>query len=202
MNSTTETGRDEKSSSELKAEVDATINRLDQGLSELKSKMTPGRVIDEAILRGREDSLKGTIDHLRNNPIGTTFLGLGTLLLMGDQSHVTGEDRLRYFAQQSAAIAQDAVDSAKETLSDLKEETREEFASVPSGEFRPLAIAALGLGLGTVLGSSLPVDPNAPALADASDVRAMANEVQAAMKESSRRFLGLLADELTQKTFH
>lgn len=246
MNSTTETGREEKSSTELKADVDAAIAKVDQDLDALRTEMTPGRIIDDAILRGRRNDLRTTVNHLRNNPIGTTFLGLGTLLLMEDEGHISGEDRLRHFAQHSASIAQEAAQKAREVSEDVGKKTKEKLeeaksvvaekvdsikattgealedvknaapeaerlgqqardmaSKLASPEYRPVAIAALGLGLGTVLGSSLPPEPSS-AQQEAVDINAseIANEVQRALKESSRRFLGILADELTEKTFH
>ena len=76
---------------ELKNQVLNDIQRVKDDLQEIKRRATPGQIIDDVIFSRREYGTEGTFDLLKANPIGTTFLTLGTLMLMENDAHHTWE---------------------------------------------------------------------------------------------------------------
>ncbi|MFP5385534.1 MAG: hypothetical protein ACLGHN_05605 [Bacteriovoracia bacterium] len=80
-----------KSSNELQKEVHKEIRNVKRDLDEIQGRLSPGQIIDDAIFYPHGRSLGSTFDHLKRNPVGTTFLSLGTILLMEDETHKTYE---------------------------------------------------------------------------------------------------------------
>ena len=108
-----------KSTEELKNQVLSDIEKVKDDFREIKERMTPGQVIDDAIFyRGRREPGE-TFAHLRANPIGTTFLTLGTLLLMEDEQHRSFES----LAKDQAAVVKDKVAEKKDQISARVSET-------------------------------------------------------------------------------
>lgn len=91
-----------KSSDELRREVQNQINTIDNDITQIQSRLTPGQLIDHALFSRADLSIAQKFTYLKNNPVGTAFLSLGTLMLM------EGEANQTYEAQ------------AKEKLSSLK----------------------------------------------------------------------------------
>ena len=77
--------------SELKQQVLNDIQRVKDDFKEIKRRATPGQIIDDVLFSGRSFGSEGTFDLLKANPVGTTFLTLGTLMLMENDSHQTWE---------------------------------------------------------------------------------------------------------------
>lgn len=85
-----------KSTKELKQQVLSDINKVKDDFKEIKERMTPGQIIDDAIYYRRGAGDPGeTFTYLKQNPVGTTFLTLGTLLLMEDEQHRSFETLAR-----------------------------------------------------------------------------------------------------------
>lgn len=95
-----------KSTEELKKQVLSDIDKVKDDFQEIKERLTPGQVIDDAIYyrRGKGDPAE-TFAYLRANPVGTTFLTLGTLLLMEDEQHRSFET----LAREKAVLMKDRV---------------------------------------------------------------------------------------------
>ncbi|MBC76776.1 MAG: hypothetical protein CME64_12245 [Halobacteriovoraceae bacterium] len=106
-----------KTSEQLQKEVHGQIDKIGRNIDYAKSRMSPGAILDDAIFYPHGQSLSDTYTHLKNNPMGTMFLSLGTLLLMEDQQHVTYERRLR--GQGGAAVDKGKVryEHGKENIS-------------------------------------------------------------------------------------
>lgn len=86
---------DRKSTEELKQQVLQDIKKVKDDFEEIKQRMTPGQLIDDAIFYRSGRSPAATFDHLKTNPVGTTFLTLGTLLLMENENHQSYESMAR-----------------------------------------------------------------------------------------------------------
>ena len=114
MNSNYTTNR--KSTEELKQQVLQDIKKVKDDFEEIKQRMTPGQLIDDAIFYRSGRSPAATFEHLKTNPVGTTFLTLGTLLLMEDENHRSYESMAREKAHVVTDKVGNAVHSAQETI--------------------------------------------------------------------------------------
>lgn len=103
-----------KSSDQLKREVDQQIYKVRNDLDALQGRLTPGQFIDDAIFHKQGRNLGSTIEFLKQNPVGTTFLSLGTILLMEDENHLTMERNARL----KATTVKDSVKSVSATIRD------------------------------------------------------------------------------------
>jgi hypothetical protein len=202
-----------KSSKELKREVLNELDKVEKDLDHIESKMTPGQIIDSALFAGPNIRLADTLERLKANPIGTSFLTFGTLLLKEDETHQSYESHLKketsdMVDKSKAKIqmrsaekqrekdmtpsrsditqnnihnkveglkdqAHQAKESAQAKLNEMKEKTSTGMNSLRSssenlklkaqegvhkvGHLEPLTYVALGLGLGSLTGASLPV---------------------------------------------
>lgn len=105
-----------KSSDQLKKEVDKEIRNVKRDLDEIEGRLSPGQIIDDAIFYPHGKNLRSTIDHLKRNPVGTTFLSLGTILLMEDESHQTYEARSRSKITSARTSVNEKVSSLKSSV--------------------------------------------------------------------------------------
>lgn len=80
-----------KTSAELKDQVIRDIQKVKDDLSEIQKRMTPGQIIDDALFYRGVKSPSETFHMLKANPVGTTFLTLGTLLLLENDQHMSHE---------------------------------------------------------------------------------------------------------------
>ncbi|WP_408095513.1 hypothetical protein ACJVC5_10765 [Peredibacter sp. HCB2-198] len=124
-----------KSTEELKNQVLNDIEKVKDDFREIKQRLTPGQVIDDAIFYRSKRDPGETFAHLRANPIGTTFLTLGTLLLMEDEQHRSFESLAREQAtvmrekvsettSQVGARVSETVNEAKEKLAHKKDQLK------------------------------------------------------------------------------
>jgi len=84
-----------KSSEELREEVSYELNNVRRGIDKIQGRLTPGQIIDDVIYYPHGGNSAGAFEYLKNNPVGTAFLSLGTLLLMEDQKHSSMERAVR-----------------------------------------------------------------------------------------------------------
>lgn len=101
-----------KTSSELHKEVRHEIKNLDRDLNAIEGRLTPGQFIDDAIFYQKGRNIGATLEHLKNNPVGTAFLSLGTILLMENDNHQTME-RL---SKNKVTALKDSIKNVKETV--------------------------------------------------------------------------------------
>ena len=111
---------------ELKKEVLHQVNKVDAEIDHLEDQLTPGQIIDGAIFR-KKATFAENLNHLKANPIGTTLLTVGTILLMEDENGETYErvsskssERLRIKAtgkiSRSSESLKEKVDGASRTV--------------------------------------------------------------------------------------
>lgn len=105
-----------KSSDQLKKEVDKEIRNVKRDLDEIEGRLSPGQIIDDAIFYPHGRNLRSTLDHLKRNPVGTTFLSLGTILLMEDESHKTYESSAKAKVTSVKSTFNEKVSVAKQSL--------------------------------------------------------------------------------------
>ncbi len=124
--------KDTKTSRELKREVLDDLNEVNNDMNLIQGRLTPGQLIDDALFQPIGQNPRAIFDHLKANPIGTAFLGLGTLLLMEDDSHVTYEGHVR---QRSASLYENTRYQAtllKGRVSDVNRDMSQKVSGVNS----------------------------------------------------------------------
>ena len=105
-----------KSSGELQREVRQEIRNVNRDIDNIQGRLTPGRIIDDAIFYNHSRSPAAIFDHLKRNPIGTTFLSFGTLLLMEDETNTTYETTARKKIATARTTVNDKIAVAKEKI--------------------------------------------------------------------------------------
>lgn len=169
-----------KNSDELKEEVEEAIAKAEMDFEAIEQRMTPGYFIDQAIFANRDMHPRASLDAIKENPLGSTFLTLGALMLASQKGGRTGEDILHDAASSARGQMQDRfshgnVTSIKEDLSTKASQARNRIAEVKGQaadakkrlqqktqeflkleEVSPLMIASLGFGLGAAVGTALP----------------------------------------------
>lgn len=118
-----------KSSSELQKDVHKEIRNLRRSLDELQGRLSPGQIIDAAIFYPHGKNLRATFEHLKRNPVGTTFLSLGTILLMEDEAHKTYEQR----ARSELALKKESLSSKATSAKNTVQSNYEDLKRVASG---------------------------------------------------------------------
>lgn len=113
--------RDSKSSRELKQEVIDELNKVNSDLDRIQGRLTPGQFIDDTVFRPVGNNPRAIFDHLAANPVGTAFLGLGTLLLMENESHVSNESFLKSKAGSAVENARYQATLLKGTAENVEE---------------------------------------------------------------------------------
>ena len=110
-----------KSTQELRQQIMSDIDRVKDDFNEIKHRLTPGQIIDDAIYyrRGGGDPA-ATFEFLKHNPIGTSFLTLGTLLLMEDSSHISIEERARLKVSDVRTKYSGTINEYKVKAQDIK----------------------------------------------------------------------------------
>lgn len=112
-----------KSAAQLKQEVLQDIRKLGQDVDQLKDHLTPGQIIDDALFYRQERTPRATFDYLKANPVGTSFLAIGTLLLMEDQQN-------RSFESIARTQASGVIDSARTSYQGVRSSVEGRVESV------------------------------------------------------------------------
>lgn len=161
------------SSRQLEQESERTRIRLAATLEELRTRLTPGQVVDQLVDYAREggagEFMRNLGHEVRGNPLPITLIGAGIAWLMmanGRSSGSTwdGATRAREAADDAASVYQSAAARAADaarSLGDSAARAGESARSISRGfaQFcaeEPLVVAGLGLAVGAALGAALP----------------------------------------------
>src|SRR5690554_2716025 len=106
---------DTKSSETLRKEISRDLDRLDSKVDQLKERLSPGQIIDNAVFSPYRGNPRETFNYMKNNPVGTSFLALGTLLLM-DNGGESYEQYLRTQGRTTYREYRDRMSRTKEEL--------------------------------------------------------------------------------------
>lgn len=122
--------KDTKTSRELKREVLDELNKVNNDMNSIQGRLTPGQIIDDALFQPIDRNPRAMFDHLKANPIGTAFLGIGTLLLMEDESHVTYEGRVRKSTSSALENTRYQATLLKGSASNINREMHEKVSGI------------------------------------------------------------------------
>ena len=165
-----------KSSAQLEREAEQTRSELAATLEELRSRITPGQLVDQTLNFARESNVGELVRNLgrdaRENPLPLALVGTGLAWLMMTNGRRRGFDaaladakrgasgaleETTTRAQGPAAWASSAASSAAERASEVYQD-----AAAAGGSFlafcrdHPLVLAGVGIALGGLLGAALP----------------------------------------------
>lgn len=193
-----------KSSDELKSEVLQQLSKVNTDINHIQERMTPGQLIDDMIFYPRGANVGTSIDLMKNNPVGATFLTLGTLLLMEDKhKHKTFEHIAKSQAKEMAkdlkANVQDKI--SEEPFKSLGEEVSTDIQEGIEAvkKLDPMIYVAVGAGLGALAGISLPeTDTEKQMVGEKLDAMtsSFTHELQDALNESAGVLKDLVAADL------
>lgn len=124
MNSNYTTER--KSTEELKQQVLQDIKKVKEDFDEIKQRMTPGQLIDDAIFYRHDRSPAAAFEHLKSNPVGTSLLTVGTLLLMENENHQSYES----MARDKAHVVKDKFGNVVHSAQDKMHNVQDKLHSV------------------------------------------------------------------------
>lgn len=119
---------DTKSSETLRKEISRDLDRLDSKVDQLKDRLSPGQIIDNAVFSPYRGNPRETFNYMKNNPVGTSFLALGTLLLM-DNGGESYEHYLRTQGKTTYLEYRDKMNRTKEEFGHKIEDISQEVKS-------------------------------------------------------------------------
>jgi Protein of unknown function (DUF3618) len=165
-----------RSSAQLEREAEQTRAQLSATLDELRSRITPGQLVDQTLDYARDSNLGELMRNLgrdaRDNPLPLALIGTGIAWLMMTNGRRRGFDAALADATRSASGALDettmqphgteawassAASSAAERAAGVYQN-----AAAAGGSFlafcrdHPLVLAGVGIALGGLLGATLP----------------------------------------------
>ncbi len=101
-----------KDSKQLADEVYRKIDDVDRHLNKMERRLTPGQLIDDFVFYPRGGNIRSTFEHLKANPIGTSFLTLGTVLLSDYNGNTVEQTASREISSRAHQVSQKASETA------------------------------------------------------------------------------------------
>ncbi|HEV2956737.1 MAG TPA: DUF3618 domain-containing protein [Xanthobacteraceae bacterium] len=163
-----------KSTAQLEREAELTRSQLAATLEELRSRITPGQLVDQTLDYARESNLAELMRNLGrdacDNPLPLALIGTGLAWLMMTNGRRRGVDAAVTEATRGASGAIDetthargtaAASSAASTAAERASEVYQN-ATAAGGSLlafcrdHPLVLAGVGIALGGLLGAALP----------------------------------------------
>lgn len=198
----------DQSSEEIERSIEGTRTRIDAGLDSLQEKFSPTQAASHAYRFARDNGANiasGIGRTVRENPMpviltaaGVTWLLLSSRKKSPQANHNTNGVASGHGADQGIAAAagekvsnlgagaRDAAGAVRDKAADYAGTVREKGGQVASAagtfaEEHPLAVGAIGLALGAVIGAAL-----APTAREDRILGATADEAKTAIKDAAR----------------
>jgi hypothetical protein len=177
-------GDSRKNPAQLEREIDEERAHIRHTLDLLEGKLSPGEIFDRALdytRRNGGEFSRNLVDTITHNPVATLMAatGIGWMLYRqnqeassyayrGDDSESSLKDKASHVnasaehaKQQAGDAAHRASESLRQGAEHLRHSTRAQARKVSQGfnhmlDEQPLALGALGLALGALIGGSLP----------------------------------------------
>lgn len=203
-----------KTSSKLKEEVRDELDKVNKDINQLQKRLTPGQVIDDAIYYPHGGNQQQMLQHFQANPIGTSFLTIGTLLLMEGETHQSYETIIKRDSGETLDSMKAKYRSRKEEIGNKVKQLKDkvsgkahQVSNQVAGETQkvkklsPLTYVALGAGLGVMTGAALPVSSKENEFLEekvGNQMSSFSQELKDALSESANlyknEFAGLIKD--------
>lgn len=161
-----------KHPNEILAEIDRTRDEMDRTLAAIEQRLTPGQLVDQGLDYLRQSGANEFVQNLggaaKQNPmpVAVTAIGLAWLMALGRQPAqqnygATSSSGIRDKASGMMQSASDTLSSARGSMSDTMNTARDQWQRARSGidslvNEQPLALGAIGLAIGAILGAAAP----------------------------------------------
>jgi ElaB/YqjD/DUF883 family membrane-anchored ribosome-binding protein len=161
-----------KHPNEILAEIDRTRDEMDRTLAAIEQRLTPGQLVDQGLDYLRQSGANEFVQNLggaaKQNPmpVAVTAIGLAWLMALGRQPAqqnygATSSSGIRDKASGMMQSASDTLSSARGSMSDRMNTARDQWQRARSGidslvNEQPLALGAIGLAIGAILGAAAP----------------------------------------------
>ncbi|HEX7219316.1 MAG TPA: DUF3618 domain-containing protein [Burkholderiales bacterium] len=160
-----------KHPNEILAEIDRTRDEMDRTLAAIEQRLTPGQLVDQGLDYLRQSGANEFVQNLggaaKQNPmpVAVTAIGLAWLMALGRQPAqnygAPSSSGIREKASGMMHSASDTLSSARGSMSDTMNTARDQWQRVRSGidslvNEQPLALGAIGLAIGAILGAAAP----------------------------------------------
>lgn len=166
---------------QIKNQVIQDIKKVRDDINQIKKTLTPGQILDQLIFE--QQSPVESLEYMVKNPIGTSFLTIGSLLLMKNEMNESYESKLMTKGKELKQQASDSIlqtrtkiaqvkadfksgiESKTENAQHFKEKVSDTFQSVKAkthlareaiSDLDPMVLISLGAGLGVLTGYSVP----------------------------------------------
>lgn len=117
-----------KTSKELKREVLNELDRVESDINRIQRRLSPGQLIDDVVFY--QKGARASFDKLKNNPVGTAFLTVGTLLLMEDENQTSYESSMKGEARETYSKARASVKGAVQSVKSEYAQREDQFSGV------------------------------------------------------------------------
>jgi len=161
------------------AEIDRTRGEMDRTLSAIEQRLTPGQLMDQGLDYLRHSGAHEFVENLggaaKQNPLPVALTAIGLTWLMalgrqpaqGERSSTSasgirrGMHDMRDKASGMMQSASDTVSSAKQRAGAMTDTARQQWERARGGvdylvNEQPLALGAIGLAIGAILGAAAP----------------------------------------------
>jgi ElaB/YqjD/DUF883 family membrane-anchored ribosome-binding protein len=161
-----------KHPNQILAEIDRTRDEMDRTLAAIEHRLTPGQLVDQGLDYLRQSGANEFVQNLggaaKQNPmpVAVTAIGLAWLMALGRQPAqqnygATSSSGIRDKASGMMQGASDTLSSARGTMSDTMNSARDQWQRARGGldslvNDQPLALGAIGLAIGAILGAAAP----------------------------------------------
>lgn len=160
---------------QILAEIDQTRHEMDRTLSAIEHRLTPGQLMDQGLDYLRNSGANEFVHNLggaaKQNPmpVALVSIGLAWLMALGRQpaqrESSVSTSGLRRGASQGFSSAKERIagsmDSMRGKAGNVAESAKEQWERARGGldylvNEQPLALGAIGLAIGAVLGATAP----------------------------------------------
>ena len=158
-------GNGGKHPDEILAEIDRTRGEMDRTLSAIEHRLTPGQLVDQGLDYLRQSGANEFVQNLGGTakqnpmPVAVTAIGLAWLMALGRQPA-----QQNYGSTSSSGIREKAsgmMDSASGKLGSARDSAKQHWQRARGSidslvNEQPLALGAIGLAIGAILGAAAP----------------------------------------------
>lgn len=157
---------------QILAEIDRTRGEMDRTLSAIEQRLTPGQLMDQGLDYLRNSGANEFVENLggaaKQNPlpVALTAIGLTWLMALGRQpaqgdGSSTSASGIRRGMHDMRDKAGGMMQSASDKAGDVTQTAREQWERARGGvdylvNEQPLALGAIGLAIGAILGAAAP----------------------------------------------
>jgi hypothetical protein len=153
---------------QILAEIDRTRGEMDRTLSAIEQRLTPGQLMDQGLDYLRDSGANEFVQNLggaaKQNPmpVALTAIGLAWLMTLGRQpAQGDGSSNSASGIRRGMHDMRDKASGMMQSASDLTDSAKEQWQRTRGGvdylvNEQPLALGAIGLAIGAILGAAAP----------------------------------------------